>query len=467
MSKKQYLLILALAVIAITLCSQCSPIYAFNDGYDINCFMTIGRGMLEGKLPYKDLFDHKGPLVYLLYAFANLMSRESFIGVYFIEIFFAFLFLVNVYKICEEYKSKNSLLITSLTAIITYTSITFWTGGSAVEEYFLSFFSYTMLLAVREKIPSRSEFLLIGITSGIILWSKYSVLMFYPVWMIYVIWPLIKEKEWKKIFSAFLSVSLGVILVTLLVFIYTNWHGITKEMFDVYFVQNFTSYNNEKTLLQNLIKGISDFVSFDSRIVLLLFFACLFTYKKKEFWFIVATLIVWTLTLHSRMSFCYYDLLYAIYIPFGLLLINFKKLFNIKKWMVCVLTGILCISLTPNKYMLEYTKEELPQYKFAKIIKQDDNQSLLNYYFLDGGFYFALNQVPENKYFYWSNLPSAEKRKEQHGMAEDGTTEWIVVDLQRVPEEVDFDKYTGIEISCSNMNYMESCFGLLRRVHER
>ena len=106
MSKKQYLLILALAVIAITLCSQCSPIYAFNDGYDINCFMTIGRGMLEGKLPYRDMFDHKGPLVYALYAFANLISRDSFIGVYFIEIFFAFLFLVNVYKICEEYKSK-------------------------------------------------------------------------------------------------------------------------------------------------------------------------------------------------------------------------------------------------------------------------------------------------------------------------------------------------------------------------
>ena len=79
----------------------------------------------------------------------------------------------------------------------------------------------------------------------------------------------------------------------------------------------------------------------------------------------------------------------------------------------------------------------------------------------------ALDQVPENKYFYWSNLPLAEKREEQHGMVNEGTVEWVVINLGRIPEETDFSKYDGVEIACSNVNYTESCFGLLRRVHER
>lgn len=467
MSKKQYLLILALAVIAITLCSQCSPIYAFNDGYDINCFMTIGRGMLEGKLPYRDMFDHKGPLVYVLYAFANLISRDSFIGVYFIEIFFAFLFLVNVYKICEKYKSKNSFLLTAITAIITYTSITIWTGGGAVEEYFLSFLSYAVLLAVRNKVPTGNEFFLIGITSGIIFWSKYSVLFFYVVWMFYVIWPLFKEKNWKNIFYAFFKVSQGVIAVSLVVLCFSNWLGITRDMFDVYFIKNIRDYDNNSTRLGNLFGGILSFISYDSRIILLLLFACIFTYKKREFWFVLIAIITWLLSLHMRMSFCYYDLVFVVFIPLGLLLINFKDIFNLKNWIILGLSGLLCIILTPNKYMLEYKKEDLPQYKFAEIIKQSDDQSLLNYFFLDGGFYMALDQVPDNKYFYWSNLPLAEKREEQHGMVNEGTVEWVVINLGRIPEETDFSKYDGVEIACSNVNYTESCFGLLRRVHER
>ena len=51
---------------------------------------------------------------------------------------------------------------------------------------------------------------------------------------------------------------------------------------------------------------------------------------------------------------------------------------------------------TPNRYLMSYKKEELPQYKFAEKIKQSgiENPTLLNYGFLDGGFYTASGILP-------------------------------------------------------------------------
>lgn len=34
-------------------------------GYDDNIFMIIGQGINKGYVPYKDLFDHKGPILFL------------------------------------------------------------------------------------------------------------------------------------------------------------------------------------------------------------------------------------------------------------------------------------------------------------------------------------------------------------------------------------------------------------------
>ena len=40
-----------------------SPISLF-EGYDSCVFKQMGLAILQGKTPYVDLFDHKGPLIY-------------------------------------------------------------------------------------------------------------------------------------------------------------------------------------------------------------------------------------------------------------------------------------------------------------------------------------------------------------------------------------------------------------------
>ena len=85
--------ILLTAFVTILICSKSSPLYPINDWVDANCYMTVGRGMLHGSMPYRDLFEHKGPLIYMLHAAAALISDNSFLGVFLSEIVLCFLFL--------------------------------------------------------------------------------------------------------------------------------------------------------------------------------------------------------------------------------------------------------------------------------------------------------------------------------------------------------------------------------------
>ena len=50
-------------------------------GYDACIYHLIGREWMNGSIPYKDFSDLKGPLIFLYYGIASLISPNSFIGI--------------------------------------------------------------------------------------------------------------------------------------------------------------------------------------------------------------------------------------------------------------------------------------------------------------------------------------------------------------------------------------------------
>jgi hypothetical protein len=72
-----YLFFLVLSFGVLFVCSASSPLYPINDWTDVNTYFTMGKGVVHGRIPYRDLFDHKGPLLYLLYAVGYLISRDT------------------------------------------------------------------------------------------------------------------------------------------------------------------------------------------------------------------------------------------------------------------------------------------------------------------------------------------------------------------------------------------------------
>ena len=64
-----------------------------NDWVDVNCFFTMGKSLLAGKVPYVDLYEQKGPVLYFVYALIALFSPNSYFGVYLLEVLTYGLFL--------------------------------------------------------------------------------------------------------------------------------------------------------------------------------------------------------------------------------------------------------------------------------------------------------------------------------------------------------------------------------------
>ena len=65
LAKSELAILVISAAVTITIVSACSPLYPFNPWDDANCFFTVGRGIIHGLVPYRDLYEQKGPLLYL------------------------------------------------------------------------------------------------------------------------------------------------------------------------------------------------------------------------------------------------------------------------------------------------------------------------------------------------------------------------------------------------------------------
>ena len=137
--KKNYKIIIFCLVISalVLLFTSCnSPLYPYNFANDTNAYFTIGRGWLEGLIPYKDLFDQKGPIVYLIFMIAALISNTSYIGIYILEIISMTVFLFYAHKTITLFiDKKNSLFILPIITVLICTSFAFASGSTAEEFY--------------------------------------------------------------------------------------------------------------------------------------------------------------------------------------------------------------------------------------------------------------------------------------------------------------------------------------------
>ena len=113
-----YALLLAAAVLFF--CSKSSFGYPINDWSDANIYFTIGKGMTRGQVVYRDLYDHKGPLLYALHALCALVSFDDFTGVYLMEMLFAAAFLAAVHQLLRLFGVRRAawLLLPVLSLLV-------------------------------------------------------------------------------------------------------------------------------------------------------------------------------------------------------------------------------------------------------------------------------------------------------------------------------------------------------------
>ena len=121
---------------------ESSPFYPLEDWGDPNCFFTVGRAMLDGKVIYRDIYEQKGFYVYFIHALCALVSDSSFIGVFFLEIGLLFLNGFFAWKILCVY-DVGSVFARAFAVVVFMLSVGFSfaaSTGDSVEEFVSPFF---------------------------------------------------------------------------------------------------------------------------------------------------------------------------------------------------------------------------------------------------------------------------------------------------------------------------------------
>ena len=466
--------LLAAAFFPLFVASKCSPLYPFNDWPDLNIFFTIGKGMVNGKVIYADLMDHKGPYVYAAAALAYLCSHDTFFGVFLQELVNLFVFLLFAWKtvgLYVEEKEKYIWLLPLLSAGVV-SSKSFVHGGS-MEEFCIGIYAYgiyTLLCFLKEDKPAvnRRSLVVNGLLAGALFWAKFTVLGFYIAWIMVIAAVNIAHKSYRAFLqntaiflAAFLTPTLPWLFyfgchrrigVWLQVYLWNNIFGYSASGGDGLLVRlgkalltGFRAVKDPENLCYGmlLMVGCIVFVCLPGRVV---------RFREK------AAIAVLGLASVLGIFICgtlqdYYSMPLAAFSVFGILAaaLGLERLAAAPEHtrkqqgktaerdrqprtsLVVVLSVVMLAAMTvlsyrlsSNAYLLAYTKEEMPQYRFARMIEESDDTSVLNYGFLDGGFYTVLDQVPQVRYFCTMNINPDVCIMEQNSYVEQELTNWLV-----------------------------------------
>lgn len=454
--------IFGIAALFLAVCSKSSFLYPLNDWVDSNCFFTVARSLVNGEVLYKDIYEQKGPLLYFIHSVAYLLVPNSFAGVYIVEVISFGMFLFFAYKCSLLYvgSEKISVFIVPSLAVAILTSSSF-SHGDSVEELslvFLMYSLYTVMKALKSNVFLRKkEIILNGICVACVFWMKYTILGFYIGLIIFVMIWYVAGNKVKELWDVITHFLIGFFIITIPVLLYFLITHSIYDLFETYFYNNLFIYSvksetNKIVMILNAMKN----TMFSNKA---LFFFVLVGFidfainRKKEFVALLISFVGLSIgTYWGGVTYIYYGLIFSVFSTFGIisvLKIISKNVHLGKRIRYTILLSVVCCGmlgvcfiLSQNVYLMQYEQEEMPQYKFAKKMNEVKDASMLNYGFLDGGFYLAADILPNCKFFCTLNIPLKEMKEEQTSYIEEGKGDFVVTrDLRLEETEIDSSKY--------------------------
>lgn len=439
-------LLMAFAVLFFA--SKSSPLYPINDWADANVYLSIGKGMTEGKVVYRDLYDHKGPLLFMLHAGCALVSGSSFAGVFIMEILLGGCFLYIAYRFFELMGLRRTAwLATAVLAVIAFTSYSFCEGDSAEEMGFPfimgTIYGVTAFLKSGKGRMRAGSLIVHGALAGCVFWIKFTMIGLHAGLLLTLLLYVAVRGGWKECLRAVGWLAVGFLLSTVPWFLYFGVHGALYDWLKVYLYDNLFLYSAGESVgmvekLKDIVKAGLDWLWHNLRYTLPIA-AGLIGSLRMEKW---QRLSVWLTaglgalaTFIGGKSYIYYGLVLVPASAMGLaLMAGWIEKRKLPRWLASGLC-VLCIALTPavsknvrptEGVALGQSRDSTMQYRFAALIDETPNATLLNYGFMDAGFYTAAGVTPQVKYFHRTNVPLPEMLSEQDRYIDEGVCDYVV-----------------------------------------
>lgn len=463
-----------IALVFLAVCSKSSFLYPINDWEDANIFFTAGKAIVHGKVLYRDVYDHKGPLLYFLHSLAYLISRDTFLGVYWIEVLAFTAFLIAVYKTLRLYVDRYILLALPVLAAVILASQSFCHGDSA-EELCLPLVAWSLYASLRyfkTVYPSDmryGELFLHGLLAGCIMLIKFTLLGFHFGWMLMIFLSCLIRGDWKRGITSGLVFVAGMAVTTIPFFLYFGLNHALESWYTGYIYNNVFVYSNADEIsllsqLKGMLKMLAEAFLNNWKFSVWIVFGVLWLTLKKGQAQTIEKWNLWLMCIGTAVGISwgivymhpYYPLFLSVFACLGFIPIlhwlEKRKPGRQNLLFMAISICALAFAWGTGNYTDEIgkRKEEVVQYQFKEIMEETENPSLLNFGFMDGGFYTVCDIVPECKYFSKTNLPGNEWIDLQLTFVSYGWVDYIVTQDYPLSEE-----YTIYELAATGTNNYE------------
>jgi hypothetical protein len=258
------------------------PLAAF-PSLDSGYYLYIGQQILQGKIPYLDLWESKPPGIFYLNAFGLWLGRGTRWGVWGLELFFLLISAALSFLILKKKSGFFSALFGS--------AIWIWglqgtlQGGNLTEEYSLPFgFAAIGLFGLAIQAPRQKRypfwigmsfsfsFLLRANNAG----AQAAIVL---AWLVFALW----QRDWRLLFFRLFWSGLAAALTLGAVALLSLWQGNLREMIEAALLFNFYLTGAKKDFLASLLGGIN-FIGIPAGLALLGYLFLLITAPKKNEW---------------------------------------------------------------------------------------------------------------------------------------------------------------------------------------
>lgn len=449
------LLCLIASGVLLLLCSQCSPLYPINVWGDANCLLTVGRVMKEGGVVYRDIYEQKGPTLYLIHAIAACISDNSFLGVYVLEVLSL---AAALYLACRIGMRRRGAWAACCDAVLIGACVlvgSAFSKGDSAEEFCLPYLMGALCLAFKhygEKdgtMPAKALFAC-GVMAGMVATIKFTILGLFVGLCLAEGVIALRAGGLKRAFRSAGMFLAGMLLPIGLWCVYFACHGALGDFYTAYIHNNIFLYSDESRTLLDVAHDIWD------------------TVRGNILWVLLAGVGMLALMLDRReklqlrlavlsMAFCTFASVFFLgrtwpYSPLVLGAFAFvgfasapnraDKLKNdllrrMAASVSCVLAIAVAVLLSPNAYLRGVPLHELAQGRLADYVHE--GATLLQYSHLDDGLYLTADRLPQQKYFVRLNVNYDEMYAELDRYVEEAIPDYVLTAWVPLPEE--FDQY--------------------------
>lgn len=224
-------------------CAGCSP-FLNNMQTDSSVFFNIGRGMTAGKVPYRDMFDHKGIYLYFIYYLGAVISRGTVWGIYLVESLFVAADALALLDLSEYFLKKRSQSILFVGIMLLFLlNYTTYEGGGLTEDYALTFQLLSFCLTVRYFASGSLRhppmwMLLHGIYAAAALMMRANMVFMWAAIGLVIVIQLAFRKEYRNLADNLLFGIAGVVIGLAPAVIYCLAAGNFTEMVEQSFLFN-------------------------------------------------------------------------------------------------------------------------------------------------------------------------------------------------------------------------------------